>query len=195
MNDKTTDILICGVGGQGVLLASEVLTLAALNSGMDVKKSEVHGMSQRGGSVESHIRYGKTVHSPLIRKGTAGTMMAFEPLEALRYAEYLAKDGIALISTHKVVPTLLKEEDYPGSIKEKLSKYCAKVLEIPTHEITKELGNPRVANVVLLGALSNFIDLDLEALEAAMAARVPPKVLELNKKAFAKGRDWVKENS
>jgi indolepyruvate ferredoxin oxidoreductase, beta subunit len=188
---KGWNILIVGVGGQGVLLASEVLSEAALFSGLDVKKSEVHGMAQRGGVVSSHVRIGKRVHSPLIPEGRADVMLAFEQSEAMRWAHFVRPDGTAIINRKILVPpvALLKGKGpaYPENPVESVRLRIATVLVVPAEDIGLRLGNPRVENAVLLGALSRFLDLPLSAWESSLRGRVPRGTEGVNLDAFHAG--------
>lgn len=196
MKDRVTNVWITGVGGQGTLLASELLAMAALESGLDVKKSEVHGMAQRGGSVVSQVRLGKKVYSPLIASGDADVLLAFEKAEALRYASVLQPDGVVLVNDLEIPSsTVLSGEDtYPEGAEDVLRKIAAKVLVVPGAKLAKEIGNPRVLNVVLLGVLSKLLPLAPEAWPEVIRKRVPAKFVDLNLAAFAKGRQWAEEN-
>ncbi len=186
----TTNILLCGVGGQGTLLASNVLAETAMEAGYDVKKSEVHGMAQRGGSVVSHVRFGKRVHSPLIRKGECQILLAFEQLEALRWSEYLQPNGRILMNVQKIMPMTVSagSDKYPEEVKPQLEKLPAQVIAVDALAEAQKLGNPKCVNVVLLGLLARSMpelakDLWLEVLKR----RLPAKLVELNLKAFDAG--------
>jgi indolepyruvate ferredoxin oxidoreductase beta subunit len=188
--DGTTNIVICGVGGQGIILASDVLCHAAFLDGFDVKKSEVHGMAQRGGSVITHVRFGEEICSPLIEEGTADFMLAFEKLEALRYAYYL-KNGSEIIVDNREIPpmsVLVGQEAYPVDIDRKLAK-AGKTHFVNAAQIALELGNMRVINIILLGVLSGFLNLRKESWEDSIRTNVKEKFVELNIKAFTKGRE------
>ena len=185
------DVLVCGVGGQGVLLASEVIAHAALAAGLDAKKSEVHGMAQRGGSVESHVRFGERVASPLIEAGRAGVLLGCEAMEALRARHFLAPGGVAVYSTRRVVPPSIREEQYPTDIAAALGEVAGRVFAVPSLEIALELGEPRVENVVLLGALSRVLELSEAHWHAALERCVPERALAVNRDAFARGRELV----
>jgi len=191
---STTNILICGVGGQGILLASEILSEAAMESGYDVKKSEVHGMAQRGGSVVSHIRYGEKIYSPLIRKGEADFIFSFERMETLRYLDYLKADGAIIVNDQKISPTVvnIKEAYYPEDVEELCRHRAKEVLFIPAIRIAEELGNIRTVNVIMLGALSRYLNLDESLWLKCIERRVPKKYLEVNIQAFKRGREAVK---
>jgi indolepyruvate ferredoxin oxidoreductase beta subunit len=191
---QTTNVLMAGVGGQGVLLASEALALAALADGMEAKQSEVHGVAQRGGSVVSHVRFGQRVYSPLIRCGEADVLYAAERLEALRYAHYLRPRGRIVLNDHVLKPIQLPDEPeqaYPEAIPEFLRGKGYEVDLIPALEIALELGEKRCANVVLLGALSTRLDLSDQAWRSGLEKRVPERILTLNLEAFARGRGLV----
>lgn len=194
MND-VKNILLVGVGGQGVLTASEILSEALLLSGYDVKKAEVHGMSQRGGSVNSHVRFGKKVYSPLIAEGEADMIFSFELLEAMRNAHYLKKDGFIVASKEKIVPNsvYVGGPQYPQDpetlLKNLFDKrfYC-----IDADAIAKEIGNFRFANVVLVGAVASLMQLSDDSMLEAIKNMVPPKSLEGNIAAFKKGKELVR---
>jgi indolepyruvate ferredoxin oxidoreductase, beta subunit len=189
------NILIVGVGGQGVLLASEILSDAALRSGLDVKKSEVHGMAQRGGVVSSHIRIGIRVHSPLIPEGDADVMLAFEQSEAMRWVHFVRPDGAALVNRKILVPpiALLKGKGpaYPENPVESVRSRIATVIVVPAEEVARRLGNPRVENAVLLGALSRFLDLPLSSWESSLGAGVPKGTESVNLDAFHAGIEFT----
>jgi len=185
------NVLICGVGGQGVLLASEVLSEAAIGAGHDVKKSEVHGMSQRGGSVVSNVRFGDRVYSPLIVRGEADVLMAFERLEGVRWLDHLKPGkGIAVVNDLEIWPMTVSSGpfDYPAGINERLEAAAKKYYLFKATEIATKVGEPRAANIILLGALSNYLPLTEENWMAALEKRVKAKFVDINKKAFAEGR-------
>lgn len=187
---RIRNIVICGVGGQGIILASDVLCHAAFLSGYDVKKSEVHGMAQRGGSVITHVRFGKKVHSPLIEQGSCHYMLAFEKLEALRYADYLGKDSEIIVDDREIPPmsVLIGDAEYPVDIEKKLRKFGA-LHPIEATNIAVELGNLRVVNIVLLGVLSNFLGLKEKCWRDAIRQNVKERFVELNINAFKRGRE------
>jgi indolepyruvate ferredoxin oxidoreductase, beta subunit len=190
---KNRDILIVGVGGQGVLLASELLSTVAMEAGYDVKKSEVHGMAQRGGVVSSHVRLGKQVFSPLIPEGKADVLLAFEQSEALRWIHFLKPEGAAIINFKKLVPpiALLKgkgpvyPEDPIGDVRKRISR----VFVVPAESIAVELENPRIENSVLLGALSCFLEIPAAVWESVIIRRVPKGTEDVNLRAFRSGVD------
>jgi indolepyruvate ferredoxin oxidoreductase beta subunit len=181
--------LICGVGGQGILLASDVLAEAAMESGYDVKKSEVHGMAQRGGSVVSHVRYGETVYSPLIGMGGADVILSFEKLEALRSIGYLAPEGVVIVNDLEILPLPCAAglEEYPSGIVEKLRKLAKKMVLVDGLKLAKASGSPRTANVALLGSLARYLDLPRERWLGVIERRVPERFVEMNRVAFELG--------
>jgi indolepyruvate ferredoxin oxidoreductase beta subunit len=185
-----TNVIISGVGGQGTILASKVLAEVAMRSGRDVKQSEVHGMSQRGGNVVSMVRFGDKVHSPLITRGEADILLAFEEMEGLRYAGWLRPGGRALISRQRINPSPVNAglAKYPSEIDAKILTVCPGAIWVDAFDIAQDLGNVRVANVVLLGALSASLDFPAEAWDQALRASVPAKALELNLEAYRLGR-------
>jgi indolepyruvate ferredoxin oxidoreductase beta subunit len=190
MNKKTTNILIVGVGGQGVLLASELLCDVAFRSGLDVKKSEVHGMAQRGGVVSSHVRFGEKIHSPLIRTGEVDLLLSFEQAEAKRWIHYMKPDGWVVVDTKKLAPPIafLKGMDYPADPITEVKKRHKHVLPVSATEMAEALGNARAANILLLGVLSKFVELKPEQWENAIRERVPKGTESVNLKAFHAGR-------
>jgi indolepyruvate ferredoxin oxidoreductase, beta subunit len=188
-----TDILMTGVGGQGVILASDALAEIAMNAGYDVKKSDSLGMSQRGGSVVSHLRLGRQVFSPMIRKGEANILLAFERLEGARWADYLHQNGIAIINDLAIPPLSVVggASTYPSTaeVEEMIRRHTDYLFIIPGTHIAQEMGNPQVLNVLLVGFLSVFLDIDEQSYIEDLSHRVPHKVLQLNLKAFARGRE------
>jgi len=190
---RSYNFLLAGVGGQGTILASNVLAQVALVAGFDVKKSEVHGMAQRGGSVNTHVRWdAKRVYSPLIGRGEADFLLVFEEAEALRYAEFLKPGGAAVVNEHVIEPITVTSggAHYPteDELKSTYEQLTERLYLVPGTNIAQELGNARAANVVLLGALSTLLDVPLETWLEVIAARVPPKYVDLNRQAFLKGR-------
>lgn len=186
----TTNILLCGVGGQGTLLASNVLAETAMEAGFDVKKSEVHGMAQRGGSVVSHVRFGKKVHSPLIRKGECEILLAFEQLEALRWSEYLRPNGRILMNRQRIMPMTVSagSDTYPEDVGERLEKLPAQVTAVDALGEAEKLGNAKCVNVVLLGLLAKSMpELEKNLWLSVLQRRLPAKLVELNLKAFEAG--------
>ena len=181
-------VLLVGVGGQGTILASKILTMGLIENGYDVKMSEVHGMSQRGGSVSTQVRFGKKVYSPIIGEGTADLLVSFEEMEAARYAKYLKKDGKIVVNTYRIpsMPILSGSRTYPEHIVESLSEQ-APTMTLDATKIATDLGNPKSANVVLLGALIKAIGMTDIDWKAIIAKAVKPKFIEVNQKAFDAG--------
>ncbi len=193
---KSYNFLLAGVGGQGTILASNLLAEVALAAGFDVKKSEVHGMAQRGGSVNTHIRWdAERVYSPLIGVGEADMLLAFEWAEALRYLGYLRAGGVAVVNQHTIEPITVTSGGAHYPTEEELRVAYGPVTErlyvVPGTAIAQELGNARAANVVLLGALSTFLEVPVETWLQVVEARVPPRYVELNRQAFLKGRQTI----
>ncbi len=183
------NILIVGVGGQGSLLASRILGTLYRNQGMEVKVSEVHGMSQRGGSVITYVRAGESIASPIIPVGEADLIIAFEQLEALRWVHYLKPDGAVVYSTQEIMPmpVITGAVKYPENIGEKIAKTGVKKVAIDALSVAIEAGNVKAANVVLMGAASKLIGFSEKDWQQALVETVPAKFLELNKKAFSMG--------
>jgi len=190
MGKDITNILVCGVGGQGVILASDVMADTFLEAGYDVKKSEVHGMAQRGGAVVSHVRYGRKVYSPLIRMGEVDYLFSTEKLEVLRWMEYCTPSTVVITDTVQINPPAvnLGEMEYPADIDDFLKGNFEKVYTVDATEIAKELGNARAANVVLLGVLSKLLGIEEALWKKCLLERLPKKLHELNLQAFEKGR-------
>ena len=189
MTDKTTDVFICGVGGQGILLSSRILSALCLEEGLDVKKSEVHGMAQRGGSVVSHVRFGEKVHSPLIEEGRADFLVAFEKMEALRWIHFLAPEGTAVVNTLELLPS--GAESYPEGLAGRIEEKAGRVIFAEADRLAAEAGSPRAVNIVLLGVLSGLLDFPAERWRAMIEKTVKPKTLETNLRAFDLGRALV----
>lgn len=182
-------ILFVGVGGQGTILASKVLTEGLLKHGYDVKMSEVHGMAQRGGSVSTQVRFGKKVYSPLIEKGDVDVIVSFEKSEAARWISYLKKDGYLVVNDYEIhpVPVLIGQEEYPQNVNDKLKETVENTIVVNATKIAEELGNIKAQNVVLLGALIKALNLEDIDWNGVLETAVPPKALDLNKKALQKG--------
>lgn len=193
MENSTTNILVAGVGGQGVILASDIMCEVFMEAGYDVKKSEVHGMAMRGGVVTSHFRFGKKVYSPLIKQGEVDILFAFEQLEGLRWLNHLRPDGKVVMNDHKVNPPVvnLGEMGYPKGIPEIVQSKFKGFFLVKGTEIALQMGDARAANVVLLGAMSKFFEVGEDLWLNTILKYLPAKVHELNKKAFATGRDQV----
>lgn len=184
--------LLCGVGGQGTVLASKLIAYAALDKGMFVRTTETIGMAQRGGSVVSHVRMGEEIHSPLIPKGQADVMIAFEPAEAVRNISYLKKDGVAVVNRKAVKPVTatLSNTEYSGQeMMEYLKKHVKNLVLVDGEAICKEVGSAKVLNMALLGAAlgSNVLDLSLQDMEHEIEIHVKKQFVEMNKKALARG--------
>ena len=186
---KTKNIMIVGVGGQGSLLASKLLGRLLMNEGFDVKVSEVHGMSQRGGSVVTYVRYGDKVYSPVIDKGQADFIVSFELLEAARWIEYLAPDGQLVTNTQQIdpMPVITGAAHYPEDLVEKMETAGAKVDAIDALALAEKAGSSKAVNIVLMGRLSGYFPFSKEAWSTALEQTVPEKFLELNRKAFEAG--------
>ncbi|MFO8072486.1 MAG: indolepyruvate oxidoreductase subunit beta [Polyangia bacterium] len=186
------NILLVGVGGQGIILASDLLSNLGLELGMDVKKSEIHGMAQRGGSVESHVRLGKDVLSPLIPAGQADFVLCVEQVEALRHLDHLAEDGTMLVSSVRVIPpsVTVGGERYPSGdeIEAELKRHTARVAMLELPELMREVGNPRTANIIMLGAMSAFLPFEPEIWKSTLAGFLPEKIVKVNLAAFDVGR-------
>ena len=187
---KTTSVILVGVGGQGILLASEIVAQAAVAAGHDVKTNEVHGMAQRGGSVMAQIRYGKEVFSPLVPRKSAKVLCSLERMECLRHLDYLADDGLAVVSSQKIVPVTVSSGDipYPELDEENLKSFFPNLLYINAVERAKELGNAKVANTILLGAMSTRLGLSDEAWMTAIRKSVKKSLVDINLKAFEEGK-------
>lgn len=188
---EVRNILLVGVGGQGTILASKILTSGLMKAGYDVKMSEIHGMSQRGGSVSTQVRYGDKVYSPIVGKGSADVIVAFEEMEALRWLDHLKIGGTMVINDYQIqpVPVNLGAAEYPEGIIDHLKGICD-VHAFKAADIATELGNPKAMNIVLLGALIKSMGgLDDIDWDAEIEASVKPKFIELNKKAFHAGYD------
>ncbi len=182
-------IIICGVGGQGVLTASDLLSDVLLEAGFEVKKSEVHGMSQRGGDVVSTIRYGKEVFSPMPSLYDTDYILSFEKLEGLRNINYLKQDGIMMVNDYvwEPLPVAAGFDKYPEDIEGTLAKFASKVIMVPATPIAMELGNIRATNVVLVGTLAANMDIDKNIWVETVKRKVPKKFIDLNLEAFEKG--------
>jgi indolepyruvate ferredoxin oxidoreductase beta subunit len=191
-NNKVTNIFLSGVGGQGTILASNILAEVFLKAGYDVKKAEVHGMAQRGGDVTTHFRFGKKVYSPLIKYGDVDFLLSFELLEALRYINWMKPDGKIIINRQEILPpsVSLGTAKYPDDVEKTFKKYFKEnVHVIDGQEMARTLGNTQAANVVLVGAFSNFFpEINEEQFIDAIKTLLAPKLHELNVKAFHEGR-------
>lgn len=190
MDDRTRDILIVGVGGQGVILASNALSEVAMTNGFDVKKRETHGQSQRGGTVPCHIRYGKKVYSPIIGRGEADLILAFEELEGLRFAHFLKVDGKMILNRQRIYPPRVSSglDMYPEDVPKILRENGIDTIEVDALRVGNELGNPLVVSTVLLGVMSKYLEFSEEEWTVAISNLVPEKHQKLNLKAFEAGR-------
>lgn len=186
---EPVSISLVGVGGQGILLTSEILARTAVLAGFDVKKTEVHGMAQRGGSVISQIRYGRKVFSPIIPDGGSDVLVAFERMEALRWRPLLKPEGRAVVSTFDIVPVTVSSGQQPAveDIDAKLDALYPGLVRVDAQGLAVAAGNARTANMVIAGVLSRLLDFDAEAWQAALRERIPAKLLDVNLKAFESG--------
>jgi indolepyruvate ferredoxin oxidoreductase, beta subunit len=187
--NSVTSIVMVGVGGQGILLATQIAARAALLGGHDVKTNEVHGMAQRGGSVIAQIRYGKKVYSPLVSMGTAQVLASLERIEALRFADYLAPDGLAVVSSQAIVPVTVSSGKaiYPEDAERRLKAAFKRLAFIDAVGVAERICEARAANVVLLGAMSTALDLPRDCWEKAIGECVKPKFQDINRRAFDEG--------
>ncbi len=192
MSNSLTSIVLVGVGGQGILLACNLLAQAALKAGWDVKTNEVHGMAQRGGSVVAQVRFGQKVHSPLIQRGTADFLLALEKLEALRFSEYLKEDGAAIVNAQQIMPLPVATgaAQYPQEIDRLLRRQFPKLSLIEGVSLAKKAGEMRTTNVVLIGALSILLPFDLELWNSVLEENIKARFIKVNQKAFALGREF-----
>jgi len=190
MSNSTKNILMVGVGGQGVILASNILSEVAMMAGFDVKKNESHGQSQRSGSVSSHVRYGKKVFSPVISRGEADIILAFEELESLRWANYLKPGGKIIVNRQRIYPPSVTSgiDKYPEDVVSVLLKDKLDVIAIDGMELASQIGNPLVISTILLGIMSNLLDFPDKTWKAAIRKLVPEKHKDLNLKAFQEGK-------
>ena len=193
MSNKVTTVLLCGVGGQGTILAADLLARAVLAAGLDVKVSEIHGMSQRGGSVTTVVRYGQDVQSMVADFGCADVIVSFETTEALRNLPYLKEGGSLVVNNASIesLPVLSGKARMPDKVEESLAAVNA--LVVPASKLARDAGNAKTGNVVLLGALSARLDIPMEIWEETVAGRVPPKTVEANLSALRLGRQFVTE--
>ena len=190
MNGK--NIMIVGVGGQGTVLASKLLGAVLVDQGYDVKVSEVHGMSQRGGSVVTYVKYADKVQSPIVLKGEADIILAFEQLEAARWLEYLKPDGKIVVNDQKIdpMPVVSGTAEYPADVIDKLKATGASVMTVDALPLAVSAGSVKAVNVVLIGAMARHMDIPVELWKKAIENTVPPKFLEMNLKAFDSGYNF-----
>lgn len=192
MTNKITNIMIVGVGGQGALLASKTLGRLLLDRGYDVKVSEVHGMSQRGGSVVTYVRFGEKVYSPIVDKGEADFILSFELLEAARYTQWLSPNGVIITNTQQIdpMPVITGAATYPENLIEKIKMVAHQVEPLDCLSLAEKAGNAKAVNIVLVGKLSQYFDFPQEEWINAIKKSVPPHFLEVNEKAFLIGREY-----
>ena len=190
---ETTSIVLVGVGGQGILLAAQVIARAAIVNGHDVKTNEVHGMAQRGGSVVAQVRFGHHVYSPLVPEGTAQVLASLERIEALRFAGYLAPGGLAVVSSQAIIPVTVSSGQavYPEDAEQRLKAAFKRLAYIDAIRVAEKLCDSRVANVILLGALSTALQIPRECWAEAISQCVKPAYREMNLRAFQEGRTLV----
>jgi indolepyruvate ferredoxin oxidoreductase beta subunit len=189
---KPVDVLMVGVGGQGTILASRVLAQTALETGYDIKVSEIHGMAQRGGSVVTQVRLGEKVFSPLIPDGGADIVLAFEKLEGLRLLPVLKPGGTIIINEQEIppVPVLVGAAEYPANIVDYIRSAVSNVVAVDALGLAEKCGNPKAANIVLVGVMARRLPFRLEVWEKALAKHIPARLLEVNKAAFKAGYDY-----
>ncbi len=189
------NIIFAGVGGQGVILASKILMEVAMNAGLDVKESEVHGMAQRGGSVDCNVRYGDKVYSPLIEKGTTDFLVVFELLEAVRKLGYLKPDGMLIVNKERIDPAPVQAglATYPADIEEWIENNIENQLIVDTDQVLKEVASRKALNIVMLGVLSNYLDFSVDQWIDAIRSNVKEKFVEMNLKAFSRGRELLSD--
>jgi indolepyruvate ferredoxin oxidoreductase beta subunit len=189
-NSHTKSILLAGVGGQGILRASDILCLVMMEVGLDTKKSEVHGMAQRGGCVTSHVRYGQKVYSPIAKKGDVDILLSFEKLESLRYLDFMKPDGTIIINDVGIYPPSVNLGDvkYPQNIFDLIRKTFKKIQIVDARDMAVKAGNVRAENTVLLGVLSRYLPIEPAIWEKVLQTSFPKKVMDANLNAFHSGR-------
>ncbi len=192
---KVTNLFLCGVGGQGILLASEVISSACRKAGYDIKQSEVHGMAQRGGSVVAHLRFGEKVYSPLIEPGGADIVLSFELLEALRYLPYMHRDTRVIVNTQKILPAPVATgmDTYPPDVIDQLTQRGISVFPLDAFAIAKAAGETRAVNMVLVGALAALLTFDENIFLEVISERMPEKIRQKNISAFLKGKEALQD--
>ncbi|MGD0621738.1 MAG: indolepyruvate oxidoreductase subunit beta [Thermacetogeniaceae bacterium] len=193
MTSEPTSVIIAGVGGQGIILASRILSMAALKSGHQVKVAETHGMAQRGGSVITHLRYGSTVYSPLISAGQADYLIGFEKLEAVRCLPFIKEDGLLIINDQEIppLPVLLGKLPYPELTGDSLRGSAPRLQFVPARACAQQLGDSRAVNMVLLGCLARYLQIARECWQMAIDECVRPQYQELDRQAFLAGLNFV----
>ncbi len=184
-------ILLAGVGGQGIVRASDIISMALMAAGHDVKKSEVHGMAQRGGCVTSHVRYGEKVYSPISQKGDIDILVSFEKMETLRYLDYMKSEGAVIINDEEIYPPSvnLGRDEYPRNVNEIVSRYFKEIKILKATEIAAKVGNFRTVNSVMIGALSSYLDIGMVVWERVFNKSFPEKLVKVNLEAFHIGRE------
>ena len=189
MDKHTINVLLVGVGGQGTILASKVLSEGLLALGFDVKMSEIHGMAQRGGSVSTHVRYGRNVRSPVLCRGEADLLVGFEKMEALRWISYLSSEGMLIVNNQEIhpMPVILGQAEYPSELEHILSNAVSRVLVVEAAKVARKLGNPKTTNMVLLGTVINALGLADDRWNETIRECVPRNALEVNQRAFFAG--------
>lgn len=187
--DRIINIMIAGVGGQGLVLTTDLIANAAFNEGFEVQTNDVIGLSQRGGKIYGSVRYGKSVPTPIVPSHSVDVLIALEELEGLRYVDEVRKEGIVVLNKKQIFPNpvLLEKAQYPQDIKEQISSRGVTLIPVATEDDARDLGNIKVANTILLGVLSNFLDISEENWRKAIEAKVPKKTIEANIKAFEHG--------
>lgn len=196
-DNRVYNVLIVGVGGQGIILVSDILAKVAANNGFDVKKNEIHGMAQRGGSVSSHVRFGPKVNSPIIKQGEADILISFEEMETVRYFPLLSKDGKVIINDLRILPPAVftGQQEYPSGIIDAVKKTIPSTVVIKGSEKAEEIGNPKVLNILFLGALSNYLDMPESVYIDTLKSSLKPKLVDINLKAFEEGRKLTANGS
>ena len=191
MDNTTHSILLAGVGGQGILRASDILSLVMIEAGYDARKSEVHGMAQRGGSVTSHVRYGKKVYSPIAKKGDVDILVSFEKLETLRYLDFLKPEGKVIINDEEIYPPSvnLGEAEYPENVVDSVKTYFKDIKVVNASEMASKAGNIRTVNTAILGVLSLYLDIGTDLWENVLRKSFPEKIFKQNLNAFNLGRN------
>lgn len=189
MSGKVFSLIFAGVGGQGALLGAEITALAAVRADLDVKQTEVHGVSQRGGSVETHVRFGEHVWSPVVTPGAADVVVGLEKLEALRFAHFVAPDGVILVNDHEIIPGSIvgAENHYPHDAIERLRKLGGRVVVLPAAQAARDLGDGRMANLVMVGALAALLPIPRPTWIETIHERIPEKYRQANLRAFEAG--------
>lgn len=197
MEGEAKNILLVGVGGQGIILAADILSQVLVSVEYDVKMAEIHGMSQRGGAVNTMIRFGRKVYSPVIEKGRADYILAFEPLEALRWSDHIKPGGIMIMSTNRIepLPVLLGKAEYPANIEEKIKAKGIQLIAIDANSYAEQAGSKKAANMVLLGSLAALMPIPRDVWHGYIERRVPAKTIDINKTAFDLGHEILSKTA